>query len=862
MANIKNYKKYGIKYLNILLNEVAPERQPISLTIEAFSKLYERYCLSDYLTYRYIDKNGIWLADSPDCMDSYLIGFDISPLILAGEQATQKLTVMLSKLPVGSVVHSIVHANKNINHYLERWIMARRESKNEIFDLITKRRAKYFLDWSAGKIQPIPGDCFQPRSIRYYLFIRLPSGYMDFSEQNINKFNNDIYQISGKIISELSTANFGIKQLSGLDIANRIKLLVNINNSRTNENISVSKQILDPESHIEIIGNGDLYFNNKNNKKYSRILSAVQFPSNDFYLAQMAECIGSVRRAADYIPSEFYAYTVVEILSREKIKLKAGKKMAMLQYQTASTKEFWQQVMRHLYYRKHHVQDLFDAIDKKGETPVKLWTGLVLSAPNIELLETATSMAKSIWKSVGIELYQESAIALPAWIASLPGQYRGEIDDSERGLQRGTTMKAFNAATMMHVQGDWQGSHPDQGGLLVMSRRGALTTINLCDTFKNNYNAVMAASSGSGKSFTVNEIVTDFLARGGMVRIIDAGRSYYQTAEILGGQNMVFERNMGFCINPFYEIKTLLDLEEDMETLVSIIAQMAFPFGFGQQDMEGSEKPYEYRCIENAIETLWQKKKNNMSVKDIADYFQNSPDSELKKISKQLHPWAYGRYAKFLVGESNIKFNNKLLVLELDGLNEEPELQTIVLNLVIAKISREMYLSTELEVKNYGKKLPKLIVIDEAWDLLRRPNTGTFIEKAYRRARKYECAVIIITQSFTDFDKTSAAKAALENSNWIITLVHDLAALEKAIDTNLLNISEYSKEMIKGLQKTNDYSELYIINKSVKGEGLYRLFVDPATYWTYTTQGNERAKLNALLSSGLELNEAIEQLSK
>jgi conjugal transfer ATP-binding protein TraC len=289
---------------------------------------------------------------------------------------------------------------------------------------------------------------------------------------------------------------------------------------------------------------------------------------------------------------------------------------------------------------------------------------------------------------------------------------------------------------------------------------------------------------------------------------------------------------------------------------------MAFPFGFGQQDMDGAEKPYEYRCIENAIEALWQEKRNRMSVKDIADYFHNSSDQVLKKISKQLQPWAYGRYAKFLVGESNIKFNNKLLVLELDGLNEEPELQTVVLNLVIAKISREMYLSTESEVKNHGKKLPKLIVIDEAWDLLRRPNTGTFIEKAYRRARKYECAVIIITQSFTDFDKTSAAKAALENSNWIITLVHDIGALEKAIDMNLLNISEYSKEMIKGLQKTNDYSELYVINKSVKGEGLYRLLVDPVTYWTYTTQGNEKVKLNTLLSSGIELNEAVEQLSK
>ena len=851
------------KYMNQFLKEIMPEAQPRPLTVEVFRKLSERYCLADYLTYRYIDEKGVWLADNPSAMDSYLLGFDISPLIMAGEKAAQKLAVILGRLPTGTVVHSVAHVNRDIRHYIEQWAMARRQSDNEIFDLLTKRRAKYLLDWADSKIQPIVGDHFQPRSIRHYWFIRVPSPYADFSPHYLLQFHNDVEKIAGQITSELNAANLGVVRLSGVEMVERLQSLVAIHDVKPNENISVAKQLVDPESHLEVLDTGDLYFSHKDKvrNRYVRILSAVKFPNNPFYLAQMAECISSVKRASDYIPGEFYAYTVIEVLSREKIKLKAGKKMAMLQYQTASTKEFWQQIMRHLYHRKYHVQDLFDAIDKRGETPVKVWTGMVLSAPSSDLLDTTTSVAQSIWKAIGIELYQETTIALPTWIASLPGQYRGCMDDSERGLQRGTTMKAFNAATLMHVQGDWQGSHPGQGGLLVMSRRGGLTTINLCDTFKSNYNAVMAASSGSGKSFMVNEMITDFLARGGMVRIIDAGRSYYQTAEMLGGQNMVFERAKGFCINPFYEIETMLDLEEDMETLVSIIAQMAFPFGFGQRDMAGTEKPYEYRCIENSIETLWQEKRNSMSVKDIADYFEASNDPELKKISQQLQPWAYGRYAKFLVGESSVKFNNKLLVLELDELNEEPELQTVVLNLVMAKISREMYLSTEMELKNYGRKLPKLIVIDEAWDLLGRPNTGAFIEKAYRRARKYECSVIIITQSFTDFDKTSAAKAALENSNWIMTLMHDIGALEKAIDMNLLNISEYSKEMIKGLQKTNDYSELYVINKSVKGEGLYRLLVDPLTYWTYTTQGNERATLNLLLASGMSLDEALAKIS-
>ena len=350
-------KQYWIKGAYLLLSAFMPEAQPKPLTVEAFKKLSERYCLSDYLTYRYLEANGIWLADNAEGMDSYLLGFDISPLIVAGEKATQKLAASLGRLPEGAVVHSIAHVCPAISNYLERWAMARRQSEDGIFDLLTKRRAKYFLDWAKGKTQPISGDYFQPRSIRHYLFIRLPSPYRDFLEQHLKQFRIDIEQVSGQIISELKTANLGIRRLTGIEMLERLQSLIDVDERSQNEHISVAKQMIHPELHLEILESGDLYFKNqaKATEKYTRGLSAVQFPNQEFYLAQMAECIGSVKRASDYIPGEFYAYTVIDILSREKIKLKAGKKMAMLQYQTASTKEFWQQMMRHLYHRKQSV---------------------------------------------------------------------------------------------------------------------------------------------------------------------------------------------------------------------------------------------------------------------------------------------------------------------------------------------------------------------------------------------------------------------------------------------------------------------------------------------------------------------------
>lgn len=863
-------KKQLYQSAKAFVDSLLPQGEPKPLTIRAYQQLSERYRLSDYLTYRYADEKdaGIWLADNPQGMDSYLMGFELAPLIVAGDKAWERLTAILSRLSTGSTVYSIVHASQDIGHYLEQWAMSRTRADNKLFDAITQRRSQYFLDWCRGGIQPIREVSFRPRAMRYYWFVQLPARYPDFKSSSVQAFRHEIQHVGHWVMSELQASGLGVRRLSSVEMTRCLmrfcqpqQLPEDIDEMQVHMDLPLSAQLMHPEMQVSLTDRGDLCFENpaKNRRCFHRVLSATQFPTTPFYLSQMAECIGSVRQSSDCIPSDFYVYSILSIQSPDQVKFRASKKMAMLQYQTASQKEFWQQMMRHLYQRKQHVQALFDAIDKRGQVPVKAWTGVVLSAPSEADLEKATSVCQSIWKGAGFELYQETSISLPAWISTLPGQYHVQRDGVESGLQRGTTLQARHASLLTHVQGDWQGSNPGAGGLLVMSRRGALTTLNLFDTFKSNYNAVIAASSGAGKSFLVNELASDFLARGGMVRIVDAGRSYYNTAMMLGGQNLVFERDKKLCINPFSSIITAEDLKEDMDTLVVLMAQMAFPFGFGA-GVDDHGRPYEYRAIEEAIEAIWQDKQSAMSVRDIADYFADASEPDLKRIAKQLRPWAYGRYAEWMVGEANIHFDNPLLVLELDELSDEPELQSIVLNLIVARIAREMYLSTQDEIKTYGHRLPKLIVIDEAWDLLGRPNTGAFIEKAYRRARKYLCSVVIITQSFTDCDKTSAAKAALENANWLITLMHDIASLKKAVESRLLNLSEYSQQMIRTLQKTDDYSELYVINKSLRGEGLYRLVVDPETYWIYTTEGSERARVDGLMGEGLSLEEAVKCL--
>lgn len=859
LQKLHKYKKY-IDH-NIKYNHKGP------LTIQNFNKLQERYSINNFFSYRYVDENGIWVADNPEGMDSYLIGFELIPLIVAGNKATGHIESLLNRLPTGTIIYSIVHASPDIKNYLEHWAMARRTSPNPIYDAITKRRAEYLISWSLGNIHPIQGENFRPRTLRYYWFVKIPSHYTH-DHESTRLFKNEIDHIINKVNASLKSAGVGVKLLSGVDIAVAIRLLANLNRDPIDIQeqpialeIPLSQQVIDRNTSILVENNGDIVFQaNKNNQShYQRVLTVTEFPDTPFYLFNMASCLGSPNRIMSYIPGQFYAFSIIEILDTDIVRKKILAKMAVLQHQTAASNKWYQTVMRHLYLRESNVQLLYDAINKQGERAVKTIVGISICSQTKADLDETTNIVKSEWEYGRLRLSQEGAIALPMWLSSLPGQYTSDRDGDVFGLQRGVTMTALNAASLVHIQGDWQGSRPDQGGLLLMSRRGVLTCMNVFESL-TNYNGVMAASSGSGKSFTTNEIATDFLSRGGMVRIIDAGRSYFNTAELTSGQNLVFNRKTGICINPFSAIHSISDLNEDLETLVTLVAQMAFPFGFGQQDMKDIAKSYEYRVIEEAISDVWKRLGAAMSIRDLYEWFAAQPEQRLHDVARQLRPWAYGRYAEWLVGKTNLEFSNPFLVLELDDLSQEPELQAVVLNLILAKIQREMYLSSSEELRRYGCKRPKLLIIDEAWNLLARPNTGIFIEAAYRRARKYLASIWIITQSFWDCDRTTAARVALDNSNWIIGLMQDIGSLKQAIDKGLLNFSEYALQQIKTLHKTDDYSEMYLVNKSNKGEGLYRLIVDPATYWTYTTHGSERAKLDALLTSGISIDDAITKL--
>jgi len=432
------------------------------------------------------------------------------------------------------------------------------------------------------------------------------------------------------------------------------------------------------------------------------------------------------------------------------------------------------------------------------------------------------------------------------------------MDPANKGMQRAQIMSSLNAASMVQVQGDWSGTSParilkDDGsvdkfgaGPLLVSRRGQLACFDLLQTAEN-YNFVIVATSGSGKSFFANEIVCDFLSKGGIARLIDVGRSYHRFCEIMGGQNVVFSPKSPMSLNPFTGVRTELDLDDIFSTVKELIRLMCFPL---QDDKD--VPAWEYSAIENGIRAAWLAKNEHTELADIYDWFLAQNDARAKDLAYQLEAFVKGRYAKWFAGPRTVNFSSPLVVIELEELKADPQLQTVVMSLVINHVGREMYLS--------DRSLPKLLAIDEAWDLLGGMRTGKFIETSFRRARKYNGIAGVITQSFEDFEKSEAAKAAIANASWQFVLRQKSESLEFAKAAKRIVGDEATFALMRSIKPGDGFSEIFV--RGERGSGLYRFVVDRHSYYTFTTSPRDVPRIDALVREGVPLADAIDQLAQ
>lgn len=299
------------------------------------------------------------------------------------------------------------------------------------------------------------------------------------------------------------------------------------------------------------------------------------------------------------------------------------------------------------------------------------------------------------------------------------------------------------------------------------------SSLVLFDRFKiENANQVVFAKSGAGKSYAVKLEALRSLMIGTEVIIIDPENEYKSLSQTIGGSYIELSLNSAQKINPFDLPHFSTDSEDTGEDLLrTTIASLHGLISL----MAGGLSPEEDAILDKALYETY-------ALKDISvdPATQNNPPPLLidlinvlsnmnggENLINRLLKYSEGSFSNLFNAPTNIDLTNRLTVFSIR--NMEDELRPLAMYLVLNYIWGR--------VKSQLKR--RLLVIDEAWWMMRFDDTAKFLNAMTKRARKYYLGVSVISQDVEDFVENSYGKAIVSNSSTQLLLGQSPAAVDK-----------------------------------------------------------------------------------
>lgn len=334
----------------------------------------------------------------------------------------------------------------------------------------------------------------------------------------------------------------------------------------------------------------------------------------------------------------------------------------------------------------------------------------------------------------------------------------------------------------------------DKGILYGVNRHNA--SLVLFDRFSlENYNSVIFAKSGSGKSYATKLEILRTLMFDTEVIVIDPEREYEFLSQAVGGRYFNISLNSEHHINPF-DLAPPREDEAPADVLRSNIVALVGMFRI----MLGGLTPEEDAIIDKAITETY-------ALKDItvdSNFQEIEPpllsDFELvlagmegsESLVQRLSKYTKGTWAGFINQPTNVDLNKRFVVFSVRDM--EDDLKPVA-----------MYLITHYIWNAVRKNLKKrLLVIDEAWWMMKSEDTASFLYGMAKRGRKYYLGLATITQDVDDFLKSPYGLPMITNSSIQILL-------------------KQSPSTIDTLQKTFNLSdeEKFLLLESDVGEGIF-----------------------------------------
>jgi len=357
-----------------------------------------------------------------------------------------------------------------------------------------------------------------------------------------------------------------------------------------------------------------------------------------------------------------------------------------------------------------------------------------------------------------------------------------------RNLSTGalSTTFPFTTANLTQENGILYGINMHNSGLVIFDRFSL-----------ENSNSVVFAKSGAGKSFTVKLEALRSLMLGTEIIIIDPENEYQKMCDAVGGAYLRLSLNSTTRINPF-DLPKVIDSEEAnnalRSNLITLHGLLRLMMGGAQSQLVGGVatlmpalSPVEESDLDMAlIETYSKAGITNdpfthtslpPTISDLYDTLLHMGGTG-PQLSQRLRKYTSGTFAGIFSQQSNIEINNSLVVFNIRDLEDElrPVAMYIILNYIWNKTKTDM------------KK--RILIIDEAWQLMKYDDSANFLFSLAKRARKYNLGLTTISQDVEDFIGSTMGRAIVANSSMQLLLKQSPTAIDNLADVFKLTSEE------------------------------------------------------------------------
>lgn len=346
-----------------------------------------------------------------------------------------------------------------------------------------------------------------------------------------------------------------------------------------------------------------------------------------------------------------------------------------------------------------------------------------------------------------------------------------------------STSFPFTSADLTQDKGILYGVNMHNNGLVIFDRFSL-----------ENANMVVFAKSGAGKSFTVKLEALRSMMIGSEIIIIDPENEYQKLCDAVGGSYIRLSLNSDVRINPF-DLPKVVDTEDANDALranlVTLHGLFRLMLGGNQVTAGGQVVPAltanEEADLDQALIDTYARAgitADPLTHQSTPPTILNLYDTLLHmegtgpQLAQRLRKYTTGTFAGIFSQQSNVDINNQMVVFNIRDL--EDELRPVAMYIVLSHIWNI--------VRAEQKK--RLLIVDEAWQLMKYDDSANFLFSLAKRARKYYLGLTTITQDVEDFMGSKMGRAIVANSSMQLLLKQSSSAVDVLSDVFKLTEEE------------------------------------------------------------------------